>query len=151
MIHAFPHRGWFDTSFESYIARIDEFRGKDGKRSRLAYEQQEPSGVNGILFDYMQLAFEKGGPEQFAAVGARYGELDVRCHSPVRIDMQLHAGGRSGFGPDVSTVEDECASRLLADLATRNPLLFEDLERIARAMGWLEQHPWSVGRARALT
>jgi hypothetical protein len=149
MRHAFLALGWFDTSFESFLEGTDVFLLRDGKPARIAQVQDVPADIDGVLFGYMQIPSE-GGEEQFVAVSAQYQSLDIRCHSPVRIDMKRHAGGIKAFSPQIRKIDDECASELLSDLAMRNPLLFSALHGIAIEMGWASKPPWILGRSRSL-
>lgn len=148
MWHGFRSLAWFDNSFESFIERTDVFLLKNGESARIP-QVKIPVEVDGVLFSYMQIPSE-GGEEQFVAVGALYQSDDIRCHSPVLIDMKRHAGGIKAFSPRIHKVDDRCANELLSDLAIRNPLLFDRLREIAIKMDWASNPPWILGRDRSL-
>jgi hypothetical protein len=150
MEHRFWALGSFDESFESYIDRTNEFRRSNGKPSVIVERQRPPADFAGIAFGYMQLPNE-GSEERYVAVGAQCDTIDVRCHSPLLIDMTRHARGIRKFAPRVHEIDDACASALLADLAVRNPLKFALLRDIAGRFGWAGADPWTMGRARALS
>jgi hypothetical protein len=146
MRHEFLYLGWFDTSFDSFLEGKDDPRLKDGKPAQLPPVQKVSAKLDGVSFGYMQIPSE-GRKEQFVAVSALYQPPDIRCHSPVRIDMKRHAGGIKGFGPDIRRIDDECASELLSDLAMRNPYLFYKLREIAVKIGWASKPPWNLERS----
>ena len=146
MRHAILSLGWFDSSFESLIEGTDIFLLKEGQPARITKTQKVTPDIDGVVFYYMQTP-KKGGKEQFVAVRARYKSHDIRFHSPVRIDMERHAGGIKAFCTDVHKMDDdECASELLWDLAIRNPLQFSKIHEIAKEMGLASRKPWDSPR-----
>jgi hypothetical protein len=142
MEHRFWALGSFDESFESYIDRTNEFRRSNGKPSVIVERQRPPADFAGIAFGYMQLPNE-GSEERYVAVGAQCDTIDVRCHSPLLIDMtRLNVSITGQGGSRLSSLDLTRTGRLGKNMIYRLKLLcFRGVEALLLGPDRFYSHP----------
>jgi hypothetical protein len=155
MTHVILSLAWFEYNFNNLIEEKDRTEGDDifltseGEIAGIVKSQKVPLDVDGVVFYYMQTPNE-GAEERYVAVRLKFKGSDIRFHSPVRIDMNRHAGCIKRFSPQPRKIYDDCASELIWGLAVRNPLKFSELHKIAQDLGLADEKEWSKGRDRLI-
>ncbi len=112
MRHAIRFEGGYERNYPSLAAGASDYEGEDGARHPIA---DWPSQADGLRVGFMELPGKR-----FMAVRVCYGDREVLLGHPVRIDPDVHLGGKR-FSAEPLVLPDGPAGALVGDIISANP------------------------------